>query len=197
MRRIICLTALILVFLMLSGCGVFKSFDENNIVCQIKVYDNWEEKTCCYEVDNKGNERECGKFEPNAKKVYYAETHYGKDYEESPIMMEFAPNLDKQKTFKIEHDKKSGKLSKPLIDTLKIAGEKFAYCEGYHDTWLTKLFEYDGGYYLEAMLNVNISCPYYLLKLDEENQELVKMWCGSDKEILKLRIIKNGQGFES
>ena len=197
MKRNLCLIVLILMLAMLSGCGVLKQFDENNIVCQIKVYDNWEDYTCCYEVDNKGATRECEKFEPNAKKIYYAETHYGKDYEESPIMIEFAPKLDKQKTFKIKYDKKSVKLSKPLIENLKVAGEKFARGEGYHDTWLTKLFEYDGDYYLEAMLNVNISCPYYLLKLDEENQELVKMWCGSDKEILELRIIKNGQGFES
>ena len=190
MRRYISLTSLILVLLMLSGCDVVEQFNENKIVCKIKVHDEWGDKICYYEVDNKGNERECGKFEPNAKKVYYAETHYGKDYEESPIMMEFAPKLDKQKTFKIKYDKKSVKLSKPLIENLKVAGEKFARGEGYHDTWLTKLFEYDGGYYLEAMLNVNISCPFYLLKLEEESQELVKMWSGSDKEILELKIIK-------
>lgn len=191
MRKTVCLTSLMLAFIMLSGCvGLSEKFNENDIVCRMQIYDHWNDKTFYYELDSKGNTRECEEFKPNAKKVYN---------EDGVNLLSFHPNLDEEKTFEIEYNKSQKTVSKKLMDKFKVAGLKFAYQEGYHDTWFSKLFEYDGDYYVEAMLNVNIACPYYLLKYDEKNEELVELWCGSEKEIKALEIIednrlnKNGQ----
>lgn len=176
-----------LAFIMLSGCvGFSEKFNENDIVCRMQIYDHWDDKTVYYELDSSGNTRECEEFKPNANKLY-------DDNDDGTILMAFDPNLDDKNTFRIEYNEDQHTISKALADKLKAAGLKFAYKEGYHDTWLTKLFEYDGDYYVEAMLNVNISCPYYLLKYDEKNEELVELWCGSEKEIKALEIIKDNR----
>ena len=174
--------ALLLALTMTAGCGDLSGkFDENSIICQMKIYDLWDDKTVYYELDKNGNTREGEQFKPNANKVYD---------EDGVNLMSFAPNLDEEKTFEVEYKKKQKTDSKHLVEKFKAAGLKFAYQEGYHDTWFSKVFEYDNEYYIEAMLNVNIACPFYLLKYDEKNEELVKLWSGSEKEIKELKIIE-------